>query len=163
MKSIKFERCKNIRDRNCLRMLAFQLNQCEPHLQKIRLYRPILSMSLPTNLVLPTASFQMTLTKCLTSYLIVWEFFRNVWIMQDLTDKKLWPCSAHSALLCSCKSAINGHLYLFSPLGRKILCECSQLVKIQKKQSFFSQKIQDVAIYIQPKSSQAIFISDTGG
>ena len=55
---------------------------------------------------------------------------RNVWIMQDLTDKKLWPCPAHSALLCSCKSAINGHLYLFSPLGRKILCECSQLVKI---------------------------------
>ena len=101
--------------------------------------------------------------KMLTSYLTFWEIFRHVWIMQDSTDKKLWPCPAHSVLLCSCESAINGHLQLFFPLGRKVLCECSQLAKIQKKQSYFSYKIQDVAIYIQPKSSQAIFVLDTGG
>ena len=151
MKSFKFERCKNIRD---VQMFAFV-----GHFSTKSMRTPFVEdTSLSPNFInvpshqscFPTATFQMTLTKCLTSYLIVWEIFRNVWIMQDLTDKKLWPCSAHSASLCSCKSALNGHLQLFSPLGRKILCECSQLVKIQKKQPFFNYKIPTVALYIQP-------------
>ena len=90
---IPSEMCK------CLCMLAFSTKSMQtPFVEDTSLSPNFINVPSHQSCS-PNCNFQMTLTKCLTSYLIVWEIFRNVWIMQDLTDKSFGHVCPQSVVM----------------------------------------------------------------
>ena len=132
MKQFRFEKCKYHQD---VPMLCIYGNWSTKPMRtpfvEYSFHRPILSIFLPPILLL-NCKFPNDSDKCLKSYLIIRGTFWNVWNMEDSTERS----SGHVLPTGHCYAPAKVQylaILAISLLGRKILCQCSQLVTIFKK------------------------------
>ena len=117
-------RCANV----CVYMEIYQPNQCQPHLLNIYFYCPISSIFLPP-ILLFNCKFPNDSDKCLKSHLIIRGTFEmcGTWKIGTREASAMYCPQGIAMLLQKCNIWL---LLAISPLGRKILCQYSHLVKI---------------------------------